>query len=641
MNEPLPAPFGRFLLRQLLGEGGMAEIFLADMGSKEGVNKLVAVKRMLPHLTRQTGFVNMFLDEARLAARLSHPNIVQLFDFGEVEGRYYLAMEYLAGESLSQILHQSRTQGVSMPLPVVLQIMIGLCDGLHHAHELADNGKPLGLVHRDATPSNLMVTYQGGVKVLDFGIARAAERLSEATETGVVKGKIPYCSPEQLEAKALDRRTDIFALGAVMHELLTGKRLFKRETDLHTFMAILKEPIVPPSASRPEVSAALDRVVMRALERDLDRRYPTMQQFRRDLEQQLSGPPARLDEYLTTLFGADRAREKVAITSSPVALNVADLSKVNHTPTVAYHDIPTGAVPQPTASGSDLTGAVRPQTAMTRALTPGQGLPLGDPPGREKPKRKLALMSAAAAALAFAGLFAWMSWPRPQVTTPVAPPVPAVLASLRVESLPAGAALDVCGRKATAPVTLDELPPGDCVVSASASGHAAKSTVVALVAGESRSVVLQLEPLKAKVTIAAAHDAVLVVNGESLGARSAVELPPGTHALRLERKGFKPIEKTVTLLAGGDTTVTAEWVSAAVKVEPKKGLPGTLDVACRPWCKVYVDGKPLGRNSPIVGLPLPSGTHSLKLEHPPSGGVREFKVVILPGEQVRHDAVFR
>ena len=312
----------------------MAEIFLAVQRALGDVSKVVVLKRMLPHLSSDEAYVKMFLDEARLASRLSHPNVVQVFDFGEVDGRYYLAMEYLAGESLGNTFRHAFKTKRPMPVPVALSIAAAICDGLHYAHEYSEGGGPMNVVHRDMSPSNVMLTYQGGVKVVDFGIARARDRVQDRTGTDMLKGKIAYCAPEQFRGGEIDRRTDIFSLGIVLFEILTGRRLFRRASREQTMFAALEMDIPAPSTLRPAVTEELDAIVLKALQREPDERYATARDMRQALEGLMSGPPVRLDEYLREVFGEERARQRldVFVAADDTATEVASIPVVKEQP---------------------------------------------------------------------------------------------------------------------------------------------------------------------------------------------------------------------------------------------------------------------------------------------------------------------
>ena len=276
---------GRYELVHRLDIGGMAEIFLALERGPHGFERLVVIKRALPHLASQPAFREMFLQEARWVARLTHPNIVQIHELSDADGTPSIVMEHVLGVSLRDLLRAAIQQGKAFPLGVVVGLMAQASAGAHAAHELTDpEGKPLGLVHRDISPHNLMVSAGGHVKLLDFGIAKATELGVDTTRSGSLKGKLHYMSPEQVQQQKLDRRSDVFALGIVTWELLTSRRLFKRDTDLETMQAIITADAWRPTDFRAELPEPISQVVMRALSLDREQRQPTADVFRRELE---------------------------------------------------------------------------------------------------------------------------------------------------------------------------------------------------------------------------------------------------------------------------------------------------------------------------------------------------------------------
>lgn len=277
-------PFGQYELIKRLAAGGMGEVFLARRRGVEGFEKLAVIKTLLPHLVESEEFLTMFLDEARLAARLDHPNIGQIFELGEQAGTYFIAMEYILGDDLQGLSKTCAAQNIPIPVPLICRIAADALAGLHYSHELTDiEGKPLDLVHRDVSPHNILATYEGGVKLIDFGIAKAAGRMTN-TSTGQVKGKFAYMPPEQAWGENVDRRADIFALGIVMHELLTGKPLFKHETEVGTIKAISDCNVPAPSTINPKLPPSLDAIVLKALARDKENRYPNAEAFRYAIE---------------------------------------------------------------------------------------------------------------------------------------------------------------------------------------------------------------------------------------------------------------------------------------------------------------------------------------------------------------------
>ncbi len=307
---------GRYRVVDEIGIGGMASVHLARADGPGGFQKWVAIKRIHPHLVEDDQFIHMFLDEARIAARISHANVAQVFDLGEGDGTYWIAMEYLHGEPLREVM---RCVEDGFPLPstdIAARIVADAAEGLHAAHDLKDkNGALLNLVHRDVTPHNLFLTYDGNVKVVDFGIAKVAGRLSQ-TRAGTLKGKLAYMSPEQVRGAEIDRRTDIFALGVVLWELTTGHRLFRMESDLETLEKVQACIVPSPSAVVPDYPAELESIVMRALAKAPEQRFQTAREFSRALQQHLLRRgvfvgPEDVSGYVRRLFG-DRIKKRDA-----------------------------------------------------------------------------------------------------------------------------------------------------------------------------------------------------------------------------------------------------------------------------------------------------------------------------------------
>ncbi|MDB4929095.1 MAG: serine/threonine protein kinase, partial [Myxococcaceae bacterium] len=279
-----PSAFGKYTIFARLGSGGMADALLAMLHGDLGFQKLVVLKRMHSSLGRDSHFVRMFLDEARLAARLNHPNVVATSEVGEVDGHYFIAMEYLEGLSLDRIVRKYIKLGGGIPLGFLFRVLCDSLEGLHYAHELRDfGGQPLGVVHRDVTPSNLFVTSDGMAKVLDFGIAKAATQ-DEATRTGMLKGKLAYMSPEQFYSDPVDRRADLWSMGVLVWEMVTGRRLFKGSNDAITYQNIVTMQIPSVTEFRPDAPPEIDQVLHYALQRERDERYQDAESMRRDME---------------------------------------------------------------------------------------------------------------------------------------------------------------------------------------------------------------------------------------------------------------------------------------------------------------------------------------------------------------------
>jgi serine/threonine protein kinase len=310
-TRPPPEQYGRYRLIDRIGKGGMAEVFRAYVDGFEGRDTFV-VKRIRPEKSDSPELVEMFCNEARICALLHHPNIVEVYEFGQIGGAYFMAMEYLRGRDLAAVMRALRLARGAVPPHLAAHIARSVALGLHHAHGAAlGDGRPAEIVHRDVTPSNVMLLRAGGVKVLDFGIAKAAESArAEGTKKARVRGKLAYLSPEQVRNGELDGRSDVFSLGVVLWEMLVGQRLFAGDNEFQTLRNVLTAPVPPPSSRRADVPPALDAIVLRALQRQREARYPTALMMADALETTLEDVAApELEEgvrrLLSDLFGAD------------------------------------------------------------------------------------------------------------------------------------------------------------------------------------------------------------------------------------------------------------------------------------------------------------------------------------------------
>jgi serine/threonine-protein kinase len=284
-RPPSPARLGRYQLLAPIASGGMASVHLARQTGQAGFSRTIAIKLLHRHLVEDPEFVAMFQDEARFAARIRHPNVVDVYDVEWVDGELIIVMEYVEGASLQSLIRSARAQGRELARGCLLRVMHDALRGLHAAHELCDDaGEPLGLVHRDVSPQNILVGVDGVARVTDFGVAKARGRAT-STRTGMVKGKLHYLAPEQLRGQPIDRRVDCFAAGVVLWECLTDRPLFRADHEAETMMQVLQKSIPPPSSYAPGLGIALDRVCLRALERDPARRFASAAAFAEALEQ--------------------------------------------------------------------------------------------------------------------------------------------------------------------------------------------------------------------------------------------------------------------------------------------------------------------------------------------------------------------
>ena len=299
---------GPYRLRDKIAQGGMAELYMADYLREDGFRRQVAVKKVLPHLAENQDFIKMFIREARLAALLQHPNIVQIFDFGKIQNTYFIAMEYINGRTLGQIMAHLQ---IGLPVNMTIFLILQICLGLDYSHKRKDDdsGKPLGIVHRDISPQNILISFQGEVKISDFGISKANTEPS-LTQAGVIKGKLAYLSPEQALGKHVDHQADIYSLGLMFYETLTGTRIYQFDTDIEAIRAIPEMEIPPVKQVREDIPDALNEIVMTCLAKDKAERYQDAKALHKDLmalkqKLQLSFDASDLSNFMRTTFNHD------------------------------------------------------------------------------------------------------------------------------------------------------------------------------------------------------------------------------------------------------------------------------------------------------------------------------------------------
>jgi hypothetical protein len=580
--------FGKYSLVARLATGGMAEIFLARLQGAAGFEKLVCIKRILPHLARDRQFVAMFLAEAQIAARISHPNVCQVFELGEIEGSYYIAMEYLEGVPLACF----RRDDYYGPLPdprLVAGIAVQACEGLHHAHQLRHaDGSVMEVVHRDVSPQNLFVTTDGIVKVLDFGIAKIHGG-NVRTSTGALKGTYAYMAPEQLRGERVDRRTDVFAVGIVMWETLARRYLFKRDTEFLTFQAITSEPIDDLLAIRPDVPPALASVIMKALARDRDERFPTARMLGEVIATAVSPlTSAAVSDELVRAFPVQLAEQseliRVAREGGSFDLDVERGPSVGHgaelltTPVsrqrgavdgtdggvpdapVARAPSPADAVPRPQSGSTVPSGAVRRLDG-----TPSAVVALPPAPGQAGRSWRPLAIAAIALGIGAAGavVYSRFTAERPRVASaaPAAPPV----------------------------------APAPPAAAPAATPPAAAPEPVAAVAPAG-------EPV-------AAAPAEVAQNAASSVAAKAVEKRGG---------------------AAAPPAAAPAPVRPAVAARPS-GPPGYITIDSFPvYATIYIDGKNYGE-TPVVKVELPPGRHFVHAVAP-SGAAHDVRITIEAGK---------
>ena len=310
-----PIPFGRYLLLDRINIGGMAEVWRGKVFGAGGFERLVAIKRILPNIAEDEEFISMFQDEAKISVQLTHANICQIYELNRIGPSLYIAMEYVPGKDLRSIFERARKKGEPPPVPLVCYVIGKLCEGLDYAHRKKDqHGRDLNVVHRDVSPQNVLISFEGEVKVIDFGIAKAAGKVTK-TQAGILKGKFGYMSPEQIRGLPLDRRSDVFAIGVCLYELLTGERLFVGESDFQVLEKVRKAEVLPPSTYNRKIPEALERIVLKALAKDPADRFQYASELADELQRFLITSDSifsrkDLMQYMKSTFAEEVERER-------------------------------------------------------------------------------------------------------------------------------------------------------------------------------------------------------------------------------------------------------------------------------------------------------------------------------------------
>jgi serine/threonine protein kinase len=642
--EVLPRQFGKYLLLRRLAAGGMAEIFLALHRSVAGFEKLIVIKRILPSMNTNKAFIDMLLHEARVAATLSHPNVVQTFDVGQVDGTYFIAMEHIHGEDLQAIVRAMKKKDLTeFPLEHTLSIVLGMCSGLAYAHDKRDlDNRPLGIVHRDISPRNIVVSFTGDVKIVDFGIAKSGFEPGEDTGAGQLKGKAPYMSPEQASGQPIDWRSDIFATGVMLFELTTGKRLFKGASEFETLKLIVDKEYPRPTEIRADYPKALERVVMRALQKNREDRYQSARDMQADIEafvrqERIACSTVSLTQWMDFLFEDKLAQQKEALQD---IMQLADVIASQHG---ALFD---GAAPTSTGSGAGTgTGTGAAPTALPSIV----------PPPRRSNAAAIAAVSITIALVA-GGVFyvkheddLRSAELRPAVAAlpTEAAPVAAAKGSISVTSKPDGCAIWVDGdlRSEVTPAKLDKLPLGkEIKLRLTKEGFEAfRSEVTLSAASPDQQVVAEMKTGSVTVALKIDPPPTVWVDGKPwAGERTLVTgLSAGEdHKIVVSANGYLAKTYTVNAHQGETKTIAenlvkGEGAGAAPAKEEKAaaGPPGKVRVGAKGgFCTVTVNGTSYGP-TPVEAV-VPSGTARVSCK-PATGPSQQQSVVVGPGETAR------
>jgi len=618
--------------------GGMAEVFLAIASGPQGFQRTLVIKRMLSHLSQDRAFVKMFIDEAKLCGLLSHPNLVQIFEFGQIDESFFIAMEHVHGETLLAVQAKLAEEKRLAPVAASLEIVRQVCLGLHYAHALqGPTGQPLGIVHRDISPSNVMVNFHGGVKILDFGIARVTEELRETkTQAGTMKGKVSYMSPEQVRMENIDNRADIFAVGIVLHELLTGRRLFKSSNEFNGAKMVLEAAVPVPSSVNPEVPAAVDPIVMKALERKLEGRYQTAGEMADDLEKvlfEMRASPHEPRKLMVALFpnGPTRTGEvHLPFTPSPVASSGTSSKSGSKSSSKSG----TPVSPSGNSSSEKITTAEGPLEIDLGDLAASGPVQAGR--NRRGRRRWLALGALGGAVIAIVVLAQSPRGPRREVavTPAAAQGVPAATAPAAGEPSTEAPAV-----AAKVEISLDSTPQ-DAQVTREDSGEVVGHTPVTITLPQGRDVIaFRFEKAGfAPATYKVFPDLAKSVRAELMTAAPAAPADEAKH-LPVVAQVRRPPPPKGRVVAAPQKAAAHESHPAAAPETAAPAAEGARDcvvsVASFPWADLWIDGKDTGQRTPVVHYPVSCGGHKLTLRRRDLRIDRTEQVMVAPGHELK------
>jgi serine/threonine protein kinase len=632
LSEPSKPRIGRYVVDRLLDRGGMAEVFLGKALGPAGFSKRVVIKRILPHLAEDEAFVTMFLNEARLVALLEHPNIAQVFDFGQHSETYYIAMEYVEGESLRTILKYYKACRQPLPLTPALAWVQNVCEGLAYAHNVKDEtGKSQNIVHRDISPENILISKAGTAKVVDFGIAKAAVN-PQITAAGEVRGKLSYIAPEQISGAMVDRRADIYSLGVTLYEALSGERPYTGSNQLELLYSILNSEPAALHKIRPDIDPAFSAIVSRAIARDPNQRYPDMQAFYSEIDDYRNSHSLRVksselaDIVAVVEKWSPKAKGSSTGSNSLGSLGLSKSSLVPH-PAGRPPERPEGTLILPTtgAPGAAPRGAGTPPRRLIERPPPlravGSSVSGPIPQGSRAPPESVREMTSHTAAI-------------PREAAPRKRGRVALVALLGTAIVVPGMAL--VSMRSTGPESADVDPapqPG-------ADLPEPAQQTVRKISVPSISVV----PERVEAPPAPEPFPVLPSPGPAPRQRPTAKAPPPVAArATVPRSLAAPRPASYPTLATPEPPTpqppeppAAERPPAAAAGTPS-GPPvvaedGWLNLRTEPWCDVYYRGELIG-TTPINRLVFPAGKHPLRLVNKAMGIEKNVVVDVRPGQE--------
>ncbi|MBK6578511.1 MAG: serine/threonine protein kinase [Sandaracinaceae bacterium] len=687
-----PIPFGNYLLLERVNIGGMAEVFKAKAFGVEGFERLVAVKRILPSIAEDQEFITMFIDEAKIAVQLSHANICQIFDLGKVGDSFFIAMEFCAGKDVRAIFDRGRKLKETVPIPMACYTIMKVCEGLDYAHNKKDAAsRDLHLVHRDVSPQNLLVTWDGEIKIVDFGIAKAANKAGK-TQAGILKGKFGYMSPEQVRGLPIDRRSDVFAVGICLYELLTGERLFYGDSDFNTLEMVRNVEIVPATTYNKSIPQELERILLKALAKDVDDRYQTAMDLHDDLQSFMytSGnffARKDLSAYMRQTFAEEVAKEAARDEQ--------------------YRKIKAPAA-SPPAKGAPKAPPTLPATSGAKATSQGQGPATMSnvpppPPGGGSPKKPVNQPSQTIQGVGGAPSLRGGSLPPPipgvrasaPTPPPPATPAPAMdmdwdddgeatqiydkfdeiegLSATPLGGAPASTTLSgglsapiVSAGPMGNPSPFDDLPAGSPAATPATSKVAdpapakAAEKAATPASGEKKSMgpmviglvavllglaaaawfLLAKDPGTIRLATDPPDSEVYMDSVRVAGSSSPfiiTNVTPGVpHIIEVRAEGFRSWSAPITVQSGQELSMDA------VALRPE-GAAGTTRVAAGtggftlnttpPGATVYVDGTRVPGTTPVTAADLSAGAHQVRVEME-GHGTWQDEIVIAAGQTV-------
>jgi serine/threonine protein kinase len=619
----LPMKFGNYYLLELINVGGMAEVYKAKTFGVEGFEKIVAIKKILPEVAEDEEFIKMFIDEAKISVQLQHPNVVQILQLGKFKDSYFIAMELVNGKDLKTIRRRLKRVDLLMPVEQTAFLISQVCDGLDYAHRKVDEqGNPLNIIHRDISPQNIIVSYEGTVKLIDFGVAKAKSK-STKTQAGMLKGKFSYMSPEQVAGKPIDRRSDVFSLGIVLFEMLTGKRLFLGKNDVETLEKIRKAEVPPPSVFNSSVPPELDKIVLKALTKDREERYQWADEFGEDLKRFNFQSPKKFTRQdmmnFMKEFFSDEIEEDMAKLEEYKKLTVPKSFDQDG----SFHNV----------EDDDLDIEIE-----------------------KSSKSKYFVILFLLLTLGIGGFFGYNYFFAKNSNEAV----------LLVDSNVKGAIIDLDEntmnhKRCNTPCKFDKLLQGIHNLKIRKFGYITKQQTVSLIAGEPTSKLIKLSKigeLKTYITIKSSPSgAKIFINDKQTKevTPAVVKIPVGVDlTIRVEEKGFFPSErilgkvkedsnKEISLILKPRSRAAKNKVrkmkkrSSVVKksvVIYKREDAAFLSISTHPWTNIYIDGV-FVKTTPLINYPIPPGKHKIRFKNDKSGIDKIIPVNLEPKKHSR------